>query len=210
MELPTIDVAASQSMAQLADDQPTYLCIDFSRVNLTDDQFYNICRQNEALRFEMTADGELIIMSPVGGVSGGREMSLGAKVWNWNAAANLGHVFSSSTIFRLPNGAKRSPDVAWVESSRWNALTPEQQERFPPIAPDFVIELRSRTDDLSTLRSKMQEYLDNGVRLGWLLNPQDQQAEIYDPNQPVVTISLPTDLSGGAVLPGFSLNLPLF
>ncbi len=186
------------------------LTIDLSKANISDDQFYYLCRQNETLRFEMTAQGEMIVMSPVGGLSGDREMSLGAKVWNWNDATGLGRVFSSSTIFRLPSGAKRGPDVAWIELSRWHSLTLAEQEKFPPIAPDFVIELRSKTDDLGTLRDKMQEYLANGVRLGWLLNPQDQQVEIYAPNQAVVTIGLPTTLSGGTVLPGFSLNLPLF
>lgn len=186
------------------------LTIDISTVRFSDDQFYALCRQNEALQFELTAQGELIVMSPVGGESGKREMALGAKVWNWNDAAGLGEVFSSSTIFQLPNGAKRSPDVAWVERNRWMALSSEAQEKFPPLAPDFVIELRSRTDDLEPLREKMQEYLENGVRLGWLINPLDQQVEIYALNQPVVIRSLPTQLSGDTVLPGFHLTLPLF
>jgi Uma2 family endonuclease len=186
------------------------LTIDLSTANISDDQFYYLCRQNEALRFEMTAQGEMIVMSPVGGESGKRELGLGARVWNWNDQTGLGFAFSSSTIFRLPNGAKRSPDVAWIESRRWNALSLTEQTKFPPIAPDFVIELRSETDELVPLRIKMQEYIDNGVQLGWLLNPQDQQVEIYAPNQPVMTIGLPTTLSGGSVLPGFSLSVPLF
>jgi Uma2 family endonuclease len=186
------------------------LTIDLSKANISDDQFYYLCRQNETLRFEMTAQGEMIVMSPVGGVSGGREMSIGAKVWNWNDVTGLGEVFSSSTIFRLPNGAKRSPDVAWIELSRWQSLTIAEQVKFPPIAPDFVIELRSETDEIVSLRIKMQEYIDNGVRLGWLLNPQDQQVEIYAPNQSVVTLNLPTTLAGGTVLPGFTLLVPLF
>jgi Uma2 family endonuclease len=186
------------------------LTIDLSTVQLSEDQFYQLCRQNETLRFEMTAQGELLVMAPVGGESGQREMTIGAKVWNWNDSSRLGEVFSSSTIFKLPNGAKRSPDVAWIEQSRWNALSPAERETFPPIAPDFVIELRSRTDVLSILRNKMQEYVTNGVRLGWLINPQDQQVEIYEPNQPIGLISLPAQLSGGAVLPGFSLYLPQF
>ncbi len=186
------------------------LTIDVSTAQLTDDQFYHLCRQNEALRFEMTAKGELIVMTPVGGKSGNREISIGAKVWMWNEATGLGMVFSSSTIFRLPNGAKRSPDVAWVERSRWDALTPEEQEQFPPITPDFVIELRSRSDSLQTLRDKMQEYIANGAQLGWLINPQDQQVEIYERGQAVVTAALPAQLLGGTVLPGFTLALPRF
>jgi Uma2 family endonuclease len=186
------------------------LTIDLSKANISDDQFYYLCRQNETLRFEMTAQGEMIVMSPVGGVSGGREADWITDVQIWNRQAGLGKVFSSSTIFRLPNGAKRSPDVAWIESSRWDTLSLTEQTKFPPIAPDFVIELRSETDELVPLRIKMQEYIDHGVRLGWLLNPQDQQVEIYAPNQPVVTLPLPTQLAGGTVLPGFNLNVPLF
>lgn len=186
------------------------LTIDLSTVQLSDDQFYQLCRQNEALRFEMTAQGELWIMAPVGGESGKREADLITDLQLWNRQSQLGVVFSSSTIFRFPNGAKRSPDVAWIEQSRWNALSQAERETFPPIAPDFVIELRSRTDGLSDLRDKMQEYVTNGVRLGWLINPQDQQVEIYEPNQPIDILSLPAQLSGGTVLPGFSLDLPQF
>jgi Uma2 family endonuclease len=124
--------------------------------------------------------------------------------------ANLGEVFSSSTIFRLPNGAKRSPDVAWVRRDRWQRLSPEDREKFPPIAPDFVIELRSATDSLVSLQAKMQEYLENGVQLGWLINPADQQVEIYRPGQAVEVVHLPTELSGEAILPGFILPVATF
>ncbi|NJR68180.1 MAG: Uma2 family endonuclease [Synechococcales cyanobacterium CRU_2_2] len=186
------------------------IIIDCSTAELTDEQFLYICRQNEALRFEMTAQGDLIVMPPVGGTSGNRESDLNADVQIWNRRSRLGKVFSSSTVFRLPNGAKRSPDVAWVEQSRWEALSKEDQEKFPPIAPDFVIELRSRTDRLASLQAKMQEYLDNGVRLGWLINPQDQQVEVYALEAVTVTLPLPTQLSGAAVLPGFVLDLNPF
>ncbi|MGL4500357.1 MAG: Uma2 family endonuclease, partial [Planktothrix sp.] len=110
----------------------------------------------------------------------------------------------------LPQGGKRSPDVAWVENARWEALTQEQQEKFVPLCPDFVIELRSRTDPLKQLHDKMQEYLNSGLKLGWLINPQTQQVEIYRPTQPVETVQLPTRLSGENILPGFTLDLPLF
>ncbi len=186
------------------------LTIDFSTASFTDDQFYYLCRQNEAFCFEMTAQGEVIVMSPVGGDSGEREADFITDVKIWNRASALGHVFSSSTMFRLPNGAKRSPDAAWVETNRWNSLTPAERQKFPPISPDFVIELRSATDSLKVLRDKMQEYLANGVKLGWMLNPQDQQVEIYELGQRVVTIALPTTLSGGTLMPGFSLLVPLF
>jgi Uma2 family endonuclease len=193
-----------------ADRAMEALTIDFSTASFTDDQFYYLCRQNEAFCFEMNAQREVIVMSPVGGESGRRELKLGTQVCNWTEQSGLGEAFSSSTMFRLPNGAKRSPDVAWVEKSRWDALTIAEKEKFLPLAPDFVIELRSATDSLKVLQEKMQEYIDNGVQLGWLLNPQNQQAEIYAPGQAVVTVALPTTLSGGALMPGFNLVVPLF
>ncbi len=186
----------------------TYTVLNLNTVNLTDEQFYRLCLANPDRQLELSATGELIIMPPVGGISGNREAGLIAHVWAWNDAAQLGYVFSSSTIFRLPNGGQRSPDVAWVKQARWDALTPEQQEKFPPICPDFVIELRSRTDSLQVLQEKMQEYLNSGLQLGWLVNLQNQQVEIYRPNQAVENIALPTQLSGEPVLPGFTLDLP--
>ncbi len=149
-------------------------------------------------------------MPPVGAISGNRESELNGLVWLWNRQTKLGKVFSSSTVFSLPNGGKRSPDVAWITNERWNSLTSEQKEKFAPICPDFVIELRSRTDSLSQLQKKMQEYLNSGLRLGWLIDPQNQQVEIYHQNQPKEIILLPTTLSGEDVLPGFTLELPLF
>jgi Uma2 family endonuclease len=186
------------------------LKVDLKQVHLTDEQFYQICINNPDLKIERTAKGVLIFMSPVGGDSGNQEMELGIDLGIWNRQTQLGKVFSSSTLFALPDGGKRSPDAAWVELSRWQALTPEQRQKFPPIAPDFVIELRSRTDDLETLQEKMQEYLDSGVRLGWLFNPQDQQVEIYRHGQPKVIRALPTQLSGESVLPGFVLQAERF
>lgn len=149
-------------------------------------------------------------MPPVGGNSGNRELELGGELYLWNRETQLGKVFSSSTIFKLPGGGDRSPDAAWVELSRWQALTPEQRQKFPPIAPDFVLEVRSPSDSLETLQAKMQEYLDSGVRLGWLFNPQDQQVEIYRVGEAKEIRSLPTELSGDAVLPGFILRVARF
>lgn len=126
----------------------------------------------------------------------------------WNRKTKLGKVFSSSTCFRLPNGANRSPDAAWIKWERWEALTPEEREKFPPITPDFIIELRSRTDRLKTLQEKMQEYIENGLRLGWLINPQDQEVEIYRQGGGVEVVQFPVVLSGEDVLPGFELNYP--
>jgi Uma2 family endonuclease len=186
------------------------LTVDLRQVHFTDEQFYQLCISNPELNIERNANGVLILMPPVGGDSGTREMGLGGEIYLWNKQTNLGKVFSSSTIFKLPGGGDRSPDAAWVKLSRWQALTPEQRQKFPPIAPDFVIELRSRTDNLQTLQEKMQEYLDSGVLLGWLFNPQDQQVEIYRHGQAKEVRDLPTQLSGETVLPGFSLQVDLY
>ncbi|MCU0525561.1 MAG: Uma2 family endonuclease [Elainella sp. Prado103] len=186
------------------------LTVDFRHVHLTDEQFYQLCISNPDLNIERSAVGALIFMSPVGGDSGNREADYIIDLGNWNRKTKLGKVFSSSTMFNLPNGGNRSPDAAWIELSRWQALTPEQRQKFPPIAPDFVIELRSRTDHLATLQEKMQEYLDSGVQLAWLFNPQDQQVEIYRQGQVKEMRALPTQLSGEAVLPGFELQVEQF
>jgi Uma2 family endonuclease len=189
---------------------PLPLKLNLDQVHLTDEQFYQLCINNPDLVIERTAQGVLIFMSPVGGDSGNYEMELAIDLGNWNRQTKLGKVFSSSTLFKLPGGGDRSPDAAWVELSRWQRLTPEERQKFPPIAPDFVLELRSRTDDLETLQEKMQEYMDSGVRLGWLFNPQDQQLEIYRQGRDKEVRSLPTTLSGEDVLPGFVLPVDPF
>ncbi|MBW4518020.1 MAG: Uma2 family endonuclease [Timaviella obliquedivisa GSE-PSE-MK23-08B] len=186
------------------------LKVDLKHVHLSDEQFYQLCINNPALNIERSAQGILIVMTPVGGDSGNQEMNLGGELYLWNKQTNLGKVFSSSTLFKLPGGGDRSPDAAWVELSRWQALTPEQRQKFPPIAPDFVIELRSRTDSLKPLQEKMQEYMDSGVELGWMFNPQDQQVEIYRQGQEKEVRLLPTKLSGEEILPGFELQVELF
>ncbi|MDJ0600485.1 MAG: Uma2 family endonuclease [Crocosphaera sp.] len=188
----------------------TAVILNLDTVNLTDEQFYRLCQVNQDWQLERTAKGELIVMPPVGGISGEREADFISLLWLWNRQSKLGKVFSSSTIFRLPKGGDRSPDVAWISLTRWQSLSREEQEKFPPICPDFVIELRSRTDSLENLQAKMREYLDSGLQLGWLINPQQQQVEIYRQNQPVEVKTLPTDLSGEDVLPKFSLSLSTF
>jgi Uma2 family endonuclease len=176
-------------------------------VQMTDEQFYQLCMANRDLKLERSAIGELIIMPPVGGESGNLEAGFITDLEIWNRQTGLGKVFSSSTIFRLPNGADRSPDAAWVKLERWEALTPEQRKKFPPLVPDFVIELRSESDRLTLLQNKMQEYIENGLRLGWLINPQQQQVEIYRLGQPVEVVEIPVLLSGEEVLPGFELQV---
>jgi Uma2 family endonuclease len=175
--------------------------------HLTDEQFYQLCIANRDLSLEMSAIGELIVVSPVGGESGNREADLITDLNNWNRQTQLGKVFSSSTIFILPNGAKRSPDAAWVTIERWQALTPEQRQKFPPLAPDFLIELRSQTDRLAPLQEKMNEYIANGLRLGWLINLQDKQIEIYRLGEAVEVRQMPAIVSGEAILPGFELEI---
>jgi len=173
----------------------------------SDEEFTQLASANQDLRLELTANRELIIMSPTGGETGKKNLELCGQIWFWNRQRNLGKAFDSSTGFRLPNGATRSPDVSWLSIDRWNSLSVEQRERFLPLCPDFVIELRSPTDNLTKVQAKMQEYIDNGLRLGWLINPQDRQVEIYQPNQPKQILQSPTHLSGGEVLPGFVLDL---
>ncbi|WP_059001695.1 Uma2 family endonuclease [Leptolyngbya sp. NIES-2104] len=186
------------------------LKLDLEHVHLTDEQFYQLCLSNPEWNIERNAKGALIVMPPVGGESGKREANYIIDLGIWNRQTQLGEVFSSSTIFKLPGGGDRSPDAAWIGRSRWEALTPDQRKKFPPIAPDFVIELRSATDNLSVLQEKMQEYLDSGVRLGWLFNPQDQQVEIYRQGQDKEVRTLPALLSGESVLPGFELFVDRF
>ena len=184
--------------------------LNIKNVELSDDQFYQLCQINEYYKFEQTAKDELIILPPSNLITGNREAELNGNLMIWNRQTKLGKVFSSSTVFTLPNGGKRSPDVAWIANERWDSLTIQEKEIFAKICPDFVIELRSRTDSLSQLQEKMQEYLNSGLRLGWLIDPQNQQVEIYRQNQSVEIVSLPTSLSGENVLPGFILELPIF
>lgn len=176
-------------------------------IQLTDEQFFQLCQVNENLRFERTATGELIIMPPAGGETGNRNGRLTQQLFNWTDADGTGIAFDSSTGFKLPNGADRSPDAAWVKLERWNALTQQQKERFLPLCPDFVIELLSPSDSLKVTQEKMKEYRENGTRLGWLINRKSRQVEIYRQNQEVEVLESPVSLSGEDVLPAFILNL---
>lgn len=194
-------------------------------LTLTDEQFEQLAHDNREIKFERTATGELLIMPPTGGETGNRNFELYGPFWAWNASRQLGFGFDSSTAFKLPNGAIRSPDLAWVQrvskaapkELRWQALSLEQRQTFPPLCPDFVLELRSASvraacpQDLSlqTLQEKMQEYLDNGAQLGWLINPKERQVEIYQPTLAVEVLESPITLSGEAVLQGFVLDLRL-
>jgi Uma2 family endonuclease len=176
-------------------------------VEMTDEQFYQLCRTNPDVKFERNPKGELLIMPPTGGETGNRNFEISADFAVWNRRTKLGVCFDSSTCFRLPNGGNRSPDVAWIQQERWDALTAEQKEKFPPIAPDFVLELTSPTDSLKETQSKMQEYMLSGVKLGWLIHRKTRTVEIYRQGQDVETVESPTTLSGEDVLLGFVLEL---
>jgi Uma2 family endonuclease len=182
-------------------------------VGLTDEQFYQLCIANEPWQLELTQAGELIIMPPTGGESGIRNSELNMELGLWNRQTKLGKVFDSSTEFKLPSGAYRCPDAAWVKLERWQALTKDEQKRFPPICPDFVIELRSESDVLAKLRLKMREYQDNGASLGWLIDPQTPLVEIYRSQQDVEVLSFsfdnPPQLLGEEILPDFILDLTI-
>ncbi|MEG4453885.1 Uma2 family endonuclease [Microcoleus sp. N9_A1] len=176
-------------------------------INLTDDQFFQLCQNNRDYQFERTASGELIIMPPTGSETSKRNIDLSYQLQAWSRQNNLGVAFDSSGGFTLPNGADRSPDASWVKKERWDALTPEQKDSFAPLCPDFVVELRSKTDSLKKLQEKMQEYIDNGARLGWLIDRQNRRVEIYRPGQSVEILQNPATVSGEDVLPGFVLDL---
>ncbi|QYX33793.1 Uma2 family endonuclease [Sphaerospermopsis torques-reginae] len=178
-------------------------------VRFTDDQFYQLCRENPDVKFERNAKGELLVMSPTGGETGRSNFEMGIDFGVWNRQNKLGVCFDSSTCFKLPNGANRSPDVAWIKKERWDSLTTEEKTKFPPIAPDFVLELMSPTDSLQETQKKMQEYMENGVKLGWLINPKTQQVEIYRLGKPVEILAEPLELSGEDILPGFILNMAI-
>ncbi|MEG4838552.1 Uma2 family endonuclease [Microcoleus sp. B9-D4] len=178
-----------------------------SIIKLTSEQFYQLCEENPDLKLERSANGELIAMPPTGGETGKRNVKLTTQLDVWNEQTELGEVFDSSTGFTLPNKADRSPDASWVEKYRWSALTPEQREKFIPLCPDFVIELVSPSDSLKKSQEKMQEYMENGCRLGWLINRKKLEVEIYRPGQDVEVLQSPLTLSGENVLPGFVLNL---
>jgi Uma2 family endonuclease len=180
-----------------------------SVLELTDEQFFQLCQANRDLRFERTATGELIIMPPTGGETGNRNGKITQQLFNWTDADGTGIAFDSSTCFKLPNGADRSPDAAWIQLTRWNALTEAEKEKFPPICPDFVIELLSPSDSLKVAQEKMKEYIDNGVRLGFLINRKSRQVMIYRQGKEAEVLESPTTVSGEEVLNGFVLNLAM-
>ncbi|NJM75175.1 MAG: Uma2 family endonuclease [Acaryochloridaceae cyanobacterium RU_4_10] len=174
---------------------------------MTTAEFYEFCLANRDLRIERTASGEVIIMSPAFADTGNRNMKIAHQVANWAEQDGTGEAFDSSAGFTLPNGATRSPDASWIRSERWNALTEEQKASFAPICPDFVIELRSASDRLSTLQDKMQEYIDNGALLGFLIDRKSRTVHIYHPDQTPQILENPEVIEGSPELPGFVLKM---
>ena len=171
------------------------VALDVHSFRLTDGQFQQLCQDNEDLRLELTADGELIIMAPTGGTTGSRNAEITSQLTIWTKKDGTGVSFDSSTMFCLPNGAKRSPDAAWVRRERWEELTVEEQESFVPLCPDFVLELRSATDRLSVLREKLEEYIANGAKLGLLLDPTQTSLGLSS-NRPVDRVDNPQTVAG--------------
>jgi Uma2 family endonuclease len=176
-------------------------------VKLTNTEFERLALLNRDLRLELTATGELMIMPPTGGETGNRNFEIYIDLGIWNRQYRLGKAFDSSTGFKLPNGATRSPDVSWLENSRWESRSKEQRKKFLPLCPDFVIELLSENDETMETDAKMQEYLANGLKLGWLIDPRTKQVIIYRRDREVEILIAPTELSGEDILPEFVLNL---
>ncbi|MDJ1171516.1 Uma2 family endonuclease [Roseofilum sp. BLCC_M154] len=191
--------------------QPETLLLELPRslkLSVTQEQFEALAASNRDLQLERTAQGELIVNPPTGWESGKRNSRISGELYLWWCnAAEPGEIFDSSTAFILPNGANRAPDASWISQERWDALTEEQKGTFANICPDFVVELRSVSDTLKSLQEKMQEYMDNGAKLGWLIDPKNRTVEVYRVGLEVEVLSNPTELLGEEVLPGFVLNL---
>jgi len=178
-----------------------------AQLKSTEDTFYELCRQNPDLRLERTAKGEVIVMPPTGGETGNRNHEINRQLGNWRKSDGGGAAFDSSTGFKLPNGANRSPDASWITKAKLAQLTLEQKKTFLPLCPDFAIELCSPSDDLETIKVKMDEYIANGLRLGWLIDPEEKAVYVYRPNVEVQKLQNINEVSGDPELPGFTLDL---
>ncbi len=195
------------TMLASRETEPVVLHFEEIVRRMDDHAFFAFCQANRDWRMELTHTGDLIVMAPTGGTTGRQNSTLTARLVVWAEADATGISFDSSTGFTLPNGAKRSPDVAWVKRERWAALTEEEQEEFPPLCPDFVVELRSPSDSIKTLQAKMEEYIANGARLGWLIDPLEKKVYVYVPGADVACLNNPTTVSGDPVLAGFVLDI---
>lgn len=193
----------------VAQPQPDTLAINFDGVlpRLTDEKFFEFCRHNPDLRLEMSKEGDIIIMPPTGGETSGYNFSLVVRLGVWAEKDGTGKGFESNALFVLPNGAKRMPDMSWIKLDRWNKLTEAQRKSFPPICPDFVVELRSPSDSVNELKAKMEEYIENGAQLGWLIDPIGKKVFVYRPGVEAQELDNPASISGEPVLKGFTLDL---
>ena len=176
-------------------------------IKITNELFEQFCAINDDMRIELSAGGTIEIMPPTFGSTGNTNVKVAAQLQNWTTADDSGIAFDSSTGFTLPNGAVRSPDASWVSNARYDLLSPEEKDSFTPLCPDFVLELRSRSDRLTVLQAKMDEYMANGARLGWLLDPSQRRARIYRPQAQVEILDNPDAISADPELPGFTLDL---
>jgi Uma2 family endonuclease len=177
------------------------------KLTISHEQFVQLAWVNQNLQLERTATGQLIVMPPTGSDTGNKNADILGQLWLWNRQTQRGQIFDSSSGFHLPNGADRSPDVSWISQDRWDTLTPEEKSGFAPLCPDFVLELRSKHDSLESLQQKMQEYQENGAKLGWLIDRNRKKVEIYRPKKSVEVQNSPNSLSGEDILPGFTLDL---
>lgn len=193
----------------IAEMMPLPIRLNFQDIlkKMTDDEFEQFCRRNPDMQIELTETGELLVMPPTGGRTGIRNFSLIVEFGKWAEKNGKGFSFDSSTVFLLPNGAKRSPDLAWIKRERWENLTEEEQEKFPPLCPDFVVELRSPSDSLAVLQAKMREYIENGAALGWLIDPSEKKVYVYRPEREAEVLENPQTVSGEPLLKDFNLNL---
>jgi Uma2 family endonuclease len=187
--------------------QPVVVHFEPSKLRMNDEEFFQFCQLNPELRIERTSGGDIIVMAPTGGKTGRRNAKLIVAFGRWAEAEGSGQFFDSSTEFILPNGAGRAPDLSWIRNDRWFALTEKQQEQFPPLCPNFVVELRSPTDRLATLRTKMKEYAANGAELGWLIDPRERKVHIFRPGLDPEVLENPQQVSGEPLLKGFVLDV---
>ena len=215
-DIPTIERPTATGATAIAEappppepsaDPPGPLILNIRAIEITDDQLLRICADNRDLRIELTAEKELIIMPPANPTTSWQNGKLSLRIGLWAEQDGTGLCFDSSAGFTLPNGAMRSPDASWITRERWETLDEADRHKFSPITPDFVAELRSPSDRLPTAQAKMEEYIKNGVRLGWLIDPPQRRVYIYRPDQPLETLENPETVSGEPVLPGFTLNL---
>src|SRR6266481_3882270 len=185
------------------------MVVDFSPLatKVSDEEFAELCRLNPELQIERTSEAELVIVAPTGGKTGIRNAKLTMAFGLWAERDGTGQNFDSLTLFSLPNGARRSPDLSWIRNERWEALSPQQQEQFPPLCPDFVVELRSKTDSLKSLTEKMEEYTANGAELGWLIDPLERKIHVYRPGLAAEILDDPETVSGESPLRGFVLDV---